>query len=386
MLHSSFRMSGYDRTSWRRRTQDRGVRRADRRETQGGSRRRRRDILGDLLSSTAIAACSRTAATTSTTSRQHATFEEVCYLLWHRRLPTRAELGDLQSQLAAARRAAGADPAADASRCRPCDGMDALRTLTSALGHYDPEAADSSPQAQLPQGGAPDRADRLASSRRGAGCRPAAGSIEPDPALGHAANFLYMLTGERPHAARDPRVRRRADPARRSRAERVDVRRARRGGDAHRHLLGDRRRDRHAQGAAARRRQRRRHEDAARDRRDGAARARRRGRRAKLARKEKISGLRPPRVPDRGSARDAPAADVARPRQARRPARLVRDVAAHRGARQGREEAESRTSTSTRPRRTTRSASRSISTRRSSPSAASPAGRRTSSSSTRTTG
>ena len=34
---------------------------------------------------------------------RHATFEEVCYLLWHRRLPTRAELGDLQSQLAAAR-------------------------------------------------------------------------------------------------------------------------------------------------------------------------------------------------------------------------------------------------------------------------------------------
>ena len=34
---------------------------------------------------------------------QSATFEEVCHLLWHRRLPTRAELGDLQSQLAAAR-------------------------------------------------------------------------------------------------------------------------------------------------------------------------------------------------------------------------------------------------------------------------------------------
>jgi citrate synthase len=35
---------------------------------------------------------------------QRATFEEVCYLLWHRRLPTRAELGDLQSQLRRARR------------------------------------------------------------------------------------------------------------------------------------------------------------------------------------------------------------------------------------------------------------------------------------------
>ncbi len=34
---------------------------------------------------------------------RHATFEEVCFLLWHRRLPTRAELGDLQSQLTAAR-------------------------------------------------------------------------------------------------------------------------------------------------------------------------------------------------------------------------------------------------------------------------------------------
>ncbi len=34
---------------------------------------------------------------------RHATFEEVCYLLWHRRLPTRAELGDLQSQLVAGR-------------------------------------------------------------------------------------------------------------------------------------------------------------------------------------------------------------------------------------------------------------------------------------------
>ena len=34
---------------------------------------------------------------------RYATFEEVCFLLWHRRLPTRAELGDLQSQLVAAR-------------------------------------------------------------------------------------------------------------------------------------------------------------------------------------------------------------------------------------------------------------------------------------------
>ena len=42
-----------------------------------------------------------------------ATFEEVCYLLWHGRLPNRAELGELQWQLAAARitRFGGSPPA-----------------------------------------------------------------------------------------------------------------------------------------------------------------------------------------------------------------------------------------------------------------------------------
>src|SRR5437773_3933499 len=76
-----------------------------------------------------------------------ATFEEVCFLLWHRRLPSRAELGDLQSQLAAARPLP--EPVLRLMRSLPrVDGMDALRTLTSALAHYDAEAADASPAAQ----------------------------------------------------------------------------------------------------------------------------------------------------------------------------------------------------------------------------------------------
>src|SRR5688500_4706555 len=74
---------------------------------------------------------------------RQASFVEVCFLLWHGRLPNRAELGDLQSQLAAAR------PLPEAvlrlmRQIPPTDGMDALRTLTSALGHYDPDAADNS--------------------------------------------------------------------------------------------------------------------------------------------------------------------------------------------------------------------------------------------------
>lgn len=129
---------------------------------------------------------------------QGASFEEVCYLLWHRRLPSRAELGDLQSQLAAAR------PLPESvirlmKGLPPSDGMDILRTLTSALAHYDPDAADNSPQANYRK--AVRLTGQLASLVATYGRLQAGGGpIQPDPALGHAANFLYMLTGTRPNA------------------------------------------------------------------------------------------------------------------------------------------------------------------------------------------
>src|SRR5262249_61978237 len=70
-----------------------------------------------------------------------ASFEEVCYLLWHGRLPNRAELGDLQSQLATARPLS--EPILRLMRqLPPSDGMDLLRTPTSALGQFDPAAGD----------------------------------------------------------------------------------------------------------------------------------------------------------------------------------------------------------------------------------------------------
>jgi citrate synthase len=127
---------------------------------------------------------------------RHATFEEVCFLLWHRRLPTRAELGDLQSQLATGR--ALPEAVHRLLRSLPAgNGMDLLRTLTSALGQYDVDSAEQSPDANY------RKAVRLtaqigslvATMGRVAG---GGGPIEPDPVLGHAANFLYMLTGERP--------------------------------------------------------------------------------------------------------------------------------------------------------------------------------------------
>jgi citrate synthase len=126
------------------------------------------------------------------------TFEETCYLLWHGRLPNRAELGDLQTQLAAARPLA--EPILRLMKQLPAsDGMDMLRTLTSAVGQYDPEANDNSPQANYRK--AVRLTAQLGSLVATYGRLQAGGGpIQPDPALSHAANFLYMLTGERPSA------------------------------------------------------------------------------------------------------------------------------------------------------------------------------------------
>jgi hypothetical protein len=201
-----------------------------------------------FATSMAIGECSPTAATTSTISRQSATFEEVCFLLWHRRLPTRAELGDLQSQLAASRQLK--EPIIRLMRSLPpVDGMDALRTVTSALAHYESDVEERHPAAQY------RKAVRLTAQlgsivatwgRLQAG----GGPIAPDPAMGHAANFLYMLTGERPNSTAIRRLRHRAHAPRRPRAQCLDVCRARGGCHAHRHLLRDGGGHRDAQRAA----------------------------------------------------------------------------------------------------------------------------------------
>jgi citrate synthase len=80
----------------------------------------------------------------------------------------------------------------------PSDGMDALRTLTSALGHYDQDAHDSSERASYRK--SVRLTGQLASLVATWGRMQSGGNpVSPDPAMGHAASFLYMLTGDRPN-------------------------------------------------------------------------------------------------------------------------------------------------------------------------------------------
>ena len=129
---------------------------------------------------------------------ENASFEEVAYLLWDERLPNRAELNTLRQQLGAS---AALPPHVMAIlRALPPETqpMDALRTACSALAATDPGVEDNSPEANR------RKAVRLTAQfptivtafHR---LRNRQEPVAPDPKLSVAANFLYMMTGKKPH-------------------------------------------------------------------------------------------------------------------------------------------------------------------------------------------
>jgi citrate synthase len=128
-----------------------------------------------------------------------ATFEEVCYLLWHGELPTAAQLDRITTELIAAREIPRALVDAFALMPKDTDPMRVLQAATAILGMHDPETTDNSHAANL------RKSVRLTSQMATAICahhrvRSGQAPVAPAPDLGHAANFLYMLTGRRPSA------------------------------------------------------------------------------------------------------------------------------------------------------------------------------------------
>ncbi|MCC7495203.1 MAG: citrate synthase [Fimbriimonadaceae bacterium] len=130
---------------------------------------------------------------------EHATFEEVIYLLWFDELPNRTQLQEFIAKLAAERHLPTGLVYTMRTLPHTTPPMDALRSCVSLLSVYDPEDShDCSVEANW------RRCIRLMSKlpsvvatfdRLRHGHEP----VEPNPQLGLAANFLYQLTGQIPN-------------------------------------------------------------------------------------------------------------------------------------------------------------------------------------------
>ncbi|HZL33881.1 MAG TPA: citrate/2-methylcitrate synthase [Tepidisphaeraceae bacterium] len=131
---------------------------------------------------------------------EHASFEEVCHLLWDGKLPNRSQLSSLKKQLGESAMLAPHVVAVLKALSPKTVPMDALRTAISAAAATDPDlhcdAKDTAAQrrkairlvAQLP-------VIVTAFHRLRNGQQP----IAPDPGLSIAGNFLYMLNGKKAH-------------------------------------------------------------------------------------------------------------------------------------------------------------------------------------------
>ena len=134
-----------------------------------------------------------------------ATYEEVVHLLHRGKLPNAEELASLKAELAAARNLP--EGVVELIKQLPKDAspMRAIRTVVSALACYEqPEAQDSIEDQAT-------RAIKLIAqvpvitayfhlARQG---KPLP---ESDPTLGEAANFLYLIDGEKPSEAKEKTI------------------------------------------------------------------------------------------------------------------------------------------------------------------------------------
>jgi citrate synthase len=134
----------------------------------------------------------------------HSTFEETAHLLIYGKLPTKHQLQDFEKLTSANRVLEPSMLQLLRSFPTTSDPVDVLRTAVSALGLYDPQPAADNNNERI------DKALRImaqaptmiaAFDRLRNGKEP----ILPRPDLGFAANFLYMLTGDK-HDQYDARV------------------------------------------------------------------------------------------------------------------------------------------------------------------------------------
>jgi 2-methylcitrate synthase/citrate synthase II len=124
-------------------------------------------------------------------------FEEVAFLLWNGHLPTTRELEAMKLQGRACRFMPPEVFAALRVLPKNAEPMAVMRTAVSMLAHYDPESEENTPIAHQ------HKACRLLGQISGVlaafeRIRQGEEPVKPRMDLDHAANFLWMLTGDDP--------------------------------------------------------------------------------------------------------------------------------------------------------------------------------------------
>lgn len=128
-------------------------------------------------------------------------FEEVAYLLWHGKLPNRAELSGLKTEMGAARELPAPVLAALRALAPHAEGMDILRMGAATLSIGDRtinslDVADCARRASRLQAQMPALVAHAYRIKQGLDI------VQPKPEHGLAAGFLYMLEGVEPDPAR----------------------------------------------------------------------------------------------------------------------------------------------------------------------------------------
>jgi citrate synthase len=124
------------------------------------------------------------------------TFEEVAYLLIHGELPTDKALSDFDARLKAAREL---PPQIHDIIAATKDGhpMDVLRTAVSALAALEPASREVGEEAFIANGiRLTSQVPMIVAAHEA--IRNGREPVAPDPELGHAANWLWMLKGKKP--------------------------------------------------------------------------------------------------------------------------------------------------------------------------------------------
>jgi len=123
-------------------------------------------------------------------------FEETAYLLLHDALPTKEQLLEFKNKLSEARWITKRMQINMGNWRKDADPMDMLQAFVAALaGYYDEEFATKEASYDRAINIIAKVPTIIASWQR---VRDGLEIVDPDPSLDHAANFLYMMSGERP--------------------------------------------------------------------------------------------------------------------------------------------------------------------------------------------